>query len=510
MTLTSQFVTALPGTPYAPPQLKAVEAKNMNIAPLTAGVDQTLTTIELAYRYVPWFRTACKLRASAMMGFPLELANEAGDDVSEDPEYQPVMLWTRKLLYRVEMNKVKYGAAYHLLESNRFGLNTTPRFIPSPVVQPLVDYDHFGLTGFNVAYYGYSGQYKLNQMLWIWEPNDESEIWPGPSDGAAALKASGLLYAIEEMVNRYMGSGGVPITAVRTPATTAPEERVKLENWFTRFAGGFRNAFKFLVVDTKTEFEVIGSQMKDMESVPLTASERDNVAVALRVPPTVIDGKSANYATADSEMTGFYLNTVIPESEMFEPELNTQLYQRLGLTLKFKPDELRVMKGIKKLEAAAVFALTGGKPMLSVNEARAMVDFDPVLLPNGEPDPQYDELTPPPPKVVSAFGQPAASGGSPGNLPQLTSGASGGSAGSPDAKGLLALMKQSLAQFKAGEPATVDVWFDHELQAASSGNMIRSIYGNHLPHAGGLSLQERAIVALEKYNALAAGSVSNG
>lgn len=503
----SQFVTVTPGSVYAPPELKSLDAKSMNLAPLTAGVDQTLTTIELAFRYVPWFRTGCKLRAAAVMGFPLELANDAGEDVSEQPEYQPVMLWTRKMLYRIEMNKVKYGAAYHLLESNRFGLNITPRFIPSPVVQPMINYNQGGLSGFNVAWYTDSGQYPLDRMVWIWEPNDESEIWPGPSDGGAALKASGLLYAIEEMVNRYMGSGGVPVTAVRTPATTAPEERIKTEGFLTKVAGGFRNAFKFMVVDKGTEFEQIGSDMKDLQSVELTTSERDNVAVALRVPPTVIDGKSANYATADSEMTGFYLNTIIPETEMLEPELNTQLYQRLGLTLKFKPDELRVLKGIKQKDATAVFNLTGGKPLVSVNEARGMVDFDPVLLPNGEPDPKYDALDAPPPKVVSAFGQPAASGGSPA-LPEAASPAS---VGSPDAAAMRGLMRHSLAQFKAGQSATVDVWFDRELEAASSGNMIRSIYQSHWPRTSAApSLDERRVAALEDYNALVrAGSIPN-
>lgn len=502
----SQFVTLTPGTPYHGPELKAVEAKAMmNLAPLTAGVDQTLTTIALAYKYVPWFRTACKLRAEAIMGFPLELQNEAGDDVSEEPEYQSVMLWTRKLLYRTEMNKVKYGAAYHLLETNRFGLNMTPRFIPSPVVQPMVDYDHFGLTGFNVAYYGYSGQYPLNRMFWVWEENDESEIWPGPSDGDAGLKAAGLLYAIQEVANRYMGSGGVPVTAVMVAPTADKEERTKIEGWLAKFAGGFRNAFKFLAVDRGTEFATIGSEMKDLQAVELTASERDNVAVAMRVPPTVIDASSANYATADSEMTGFYLNVVIPESEKLEPDLNTQLYQRIGLRLRFKPDELKILKSIKQKQAQGVALLVGGKPIASINEARGMVDLDPVETPDGELDPQFDVVAPPapePPKVVVA--PVAGSTASPG-LP--TPAASPASAGSPDVNGMRALQRQSLAQFKAGQSAAVGVWFDDELEAASSGNMVRSAYLAHWPRPTA-SLDERRIAALEQYNALVlAGSV---
>ncbi len=490
--MNTQFITAV-RDPFTS------EIKMMNLSPLTRGLDQSLTTIYLAYRYVPWFRRACKLRANAIGRFPLVLENERGDDLSEKPEYQPVIQWTRSLLYRVEMNLVKHGAAYHLLESNRFGLNVTPRFIPTALVQPLIDWSGAGLTGFHIGLIGSAGDFPLNRVVYVWEPNDESEVWPGPSDGEAALKASGVLYAIDEMVNRYMGSGGVPVTAVRVPATTPKEEREKVENFLSKLAGGFRNAFKFLTVDKNTEFETIGSEMKDIMSVELTATQRDNVAVAIGVPPTVIDGKSANYATAESEMTGFFMNTIIPEAEMLEPTLNVQLYQRLGVTLRFKPDELEVMQAIQLEQSKGVIELVG-KPILSVDEGRAIIEYDP--LPGGLGEWKKPEPPPAPPTLPGQV--PAGSAASAGSLPEPQP--------EPAAQ-MRSWLSQSLALVKAGSPASAGTPFDDELIAASSGNAVRRIYEAHWPRAKSAppdDLFSRAVNALEHYNALARGSNHDG
>jgi hypothetical protein len=476
--------TVTPGTLHRPPEVKSTITAQM--LGLNRSADAPITTVAYAYQTVPWFRTACKLRADALMNMPLELQNEAGDDVSEEPQYQPVLLWTRAMLYRIEMNLVKYGAAYHLLETNRFGLNHTPRFIPTNSVMVQSNYVD-GVTGFHISGIG-TFPLKSGRVVWAWEPNDESEILPGTSDGEAGLKAAGLLYAIQEMANRYMDSGAVPITAVSVPATVDSSEYPKMEGWLTRAATGFRNAFKFLIVKKDTEFTKIGSEMKDIMAPELTATERDNVAVAMRVPPTVIDGKSANYATAESEMVGFYMNTVIPQASMLEPLLNTQLYQRLGLTLKFQPEQLDVMQAIQMMQAEGVSKLVD--IVLSKDEARAVIEYDPI--PGGLGEWKKEE----PPVIVAPDGKPMPGQAKP--MPDEDE---------DDAPAKMkAWLDTSLAQVKSGQPATVGAPFDDELAAASSGKMVRRIYEAHWPRVSAppeQSLQERAVLALEKFNALA-------
>lgn len=446
--------------------------------------DASITTVDIAYRFVPWFRRSCKHRANQVGRFPLSLETANGTEVSEDPQYQGVMNWTRSLLYHAEMSKVKYGAAYHLLESNRFGLNTTPRFIPTPFVTPQTNMTK-GLTGFRISFI--RDTVPLDKMVYIWEPNEESEIAPGSSDGEAALKASGLLYAINEMANRYMKSGGVPITAVKVPSAVSEDERQKIGGWFERMAVGFRQAFKFLVVSDKTEFETIGSQMKDIQATELTDSQRKEVAVALGVPPTVIDGTAANFATADAAYFSFMADTIIPEVEFLEPLLNEQLYSRLGLRLRFKPDELEIMQTSQLQQAERAQALTGGKQVISVNEARDMMGYEEV--------PQGGWSTPTP-TPAPTFGASTA--------------ASAGSVAEPDEDVMKAWLDASLTAYKGGSPATVGAWFDNELESASSANMVKRIYAAHWPKPQAQSWQQQAVAELARFNALAEGVSHHG
>ncbi len=505
----SQFVTAERNPFFGTPELKS-----LNLTPLTGGRDLSQTTMQVAYQSVPWFRRAIDLRANAIASFPLELQDDNGEDVSEQPEYQAIMLTTRKMLRRIERNLCKYSACYHLLETNRYGLNATPRFIPTHFVYPKVDYEIFGVVGFIISWVKTSGDYPLDKLIWIWEPNDESEIWPGPALGEAGLKAAGILYSIQEMLNRYMGSGGVPVTAVLVPPTTDKPEREKIEGWLAKFAGGFRNAFKFLAVDKNTEFRQIGSLLKDMESDKLTTQQQEEVAVAMEVPPSVINGKAANFATAESEMVGFYQNSIIPRTEWLEPELNTQFYQkRLGLTLRFKPGELKVMQILQQKQAMGVATIVG-RPFVTVNEGRGMVELDPITLDDedGTPDPRYENLDGVAEPAVAPAASPASAGSiaqaqpaaSAGSVVQADPGASSASGASGDAAQMRSWLATSLSMVKAGSPATVGAWFDAELAAASSGNAVRRIYEQHWPRAEKApTLQERAVAALERYNDLA-------
>ena len=64
----------------------------------------------------------------------------------------------------------------------------------------------------------------------------------------------------------------------------------------------------------------------------------------------------------------------------------------------------------------------------------------------------------------------------------------------------------ALAQVKAGQAATVGAPFDDELQAASSGRMVRDVFEHHWPKAAKSAapvddVRLRAIIALEQYTA---------
>ena len=384
-------------------ELKAISLPGLSLR----GSDYSLISVDLAYRYVPWFRRACKGRANDAGRFPLALEID-GEDVSEGDEWQAVMNWTRRLIYQQALNVTKYGAAYHLIESNPAGTRFEPRHLPTQSV--IIESNMLtGLTGFRV---NGIGPIPLKKMLWLWEQNDLSEVEPGSSDGEAALKAAGLLYAIEEMVNRYMKSGGVPITAVMVPTSTSREDRDILRTWFERMAAGFQNAFKFLAVNKDTTFQQIGNSLKDTVSVELTDQQRDNVAVALGVPPSMLAGKSSDESNSRSEKMQYYSGTVIPFVEMLEPLLNERLYARMGVRLRFRPEMLDVMQESQVAQAQAIASLTGGKQVLSVRTAIEWMG----LNADDELDRLEDEkeaappppAAPPPDRARTGYGAPCA------------------------------------------------------------------------------------------------------
>lgn len=444
-----------------------------------------LTTTDEAYQTVPYLYRACTLRANTVAAIPYSILS----DGEELEEHAQIDTWLTNALYMAELSRVLYGAAYFLIEANRFNENITPRYIPRAYVSPAVDPVN-GVTGFRVSFV--SESIPFDKMIYIWEPNPASEVAPGPAPAYVALQAAGVLGALDAMASQYFRNGAVPITAVKVPPSAGKEERAELKTWFQRFASGLRNAFGFLPVSQGTEFETIGATLKDSQASELTDSQRINVAVGLGVPPTLLNGNSANYATANSEMMGFYLHTVIPSAKYIQQKFNTQLFERMGLELRFDFDKLEIMQAQLLEQAQAVSELTGGKAIISVNEARGLLEMEEV--PGGDWKEESTTVTPPP-----QFG--AASTAS---LPAPVA------EPDDDEEQIKAWMTASLTLYRAGSGAAVGTPFDAELTGASSANHVKRIYSAHWPKSTPATWQERAVSELARYNTLAEGAKRNG
>ncbi|HEY4720198.1 MAG TPA: phage portal protein, partial [Anaerolineae bacterium] len=188
--------------------------------------------------------------------------------------------------------------------------------------------------------------------------------------------AAGLLYAANAAPARFYAGGFVPVTLVTVPLTTSKADIDKLENFFRRMATGLKKMFSVLGVYEGTKTETVGHRLKDSITPEITASARDDVAVALGIPPTVLDSTSANYATASSEMIGFYVNTIFPECTFIESAMNEQFFIPLGLRFCFDEELHEIMQTIQLAQGQSVITLTG-KPPLTVDEGRAMLGYEP-------------------------------------------------------------------------------------------------------------------------------------
>lgn len=422
---------------------------------LTRGVaDVALTSVEYAYQSVPWLYRACTLRAQAVSALPWDVV-DAGDDTPLDGVrgFSDHRVWLQDVIWMAELSRTLYGAAYFLLERNRAGAMITPRYVPAPLVTPDVD-ETGDIRSFRIALVGGGGPRSPDSIAWTWNPNPFSERAPGVAPAAVALQSAGILLAISQMVTRYFASGAVPVTAVLVPPSTPRQDRDRLENWLTRVAGGVRNAMKFLALNRDTEFRQIGSSLRDTIVADLTPQQRDDVAVALGVPPTVIDATSANYATASTEMLSFYLTTVLPEADSISAHLTRRMFARAGARLMYHRGRVEVLQSAQLEQARVVQSLTGGQAIMTVDEARSWIDLPPL---DGESD---------------------------------------GDGGAEIAQ-MRAWRALALEQARGGSPISTGAPFDAELRSASSPGMVRRIFESRWPRS---DWRERAIAELRRFN----------
>lgn len=441
--------------------------KLMDLSALTRGLsDVTLATVEYAYQSVPWLYRACTLRAQAVSSLPWDIVDESDTPLDVVRGFSDHADWLHDLLYLAELGRTLYGAAYFLLERNRVGAMLTPRYVPAPLVTP--DVDETGrIRSFRVALLGGGAERAPDTVAWTWAANPFSERSPGIAPASVALQSAGILLAISQMVTRYFATGAVPITAVLVPPTASRADRERVEGWLTRVASGVRNAMKFLAISKDTEFKQIGSSLRDAVVADLTPQQRDDVAVALGVPPTVIDATSANYATASTEMLGFYLTTVLPEADAIAAHLTRRMFARSGARLVYHRERVEVLQTAQLDQARVVQSLTGGQAIMTVDEARSWIDLPP-LTPEPEPEPE--------PEIESV-------------------------------RTMRAWRALALEQVRAGSPVSVGAPFDHELRSASSTGMVRRIFDAHWPRD---DWRSQALMELRRLNDHLEHSAGNG
>lgn len=156
--------------------------------------------------------------------------------------------------------------------------------------------------------------------------------------------------------------------------------------------------------------------------------------MAMGIPFSLLYSAAANFATAQMDNLSFYQKTVVPRCDMIEEALNDQLLKPLGLTLEFDPDQLDVYQAAQVEQAKAVRGLVG-KPILTVNEGRAMLRYDPLAEEGAN-----RITTPVPPAIAANAGQLPA--------PGQSRPAAGDAAGAGNGEGEPSVMKALLTELR--------------------------------------------------------------
>lgn len=357
----------------------AVQDRYYNfITPVNEAVVGNLTPLS-AYTLVPWLFRAVRLRAQGVSRMPFTL--ERGEtDVTDAPEFASLISGMKRRLFLTEASKCLTGSAYWLKETNVYGLNLTPRFVIPGSITPYGN-ERDGLLYFSRS----SGQVtrlEKHQVVYFWNENFTCEYLPGLGEANVALAAASMLYALDAFTAQFFNQGAVKVTVFPVPTGTQQEEVDRLQNFLRRRLTSVRNAFRMLVMRASDKLSpvVIGSDIKDTEAPELTALQRDNVAAALGVPASVIDGRSSDDSNSRSEKTAFVTDTLIPECEFIAEVANEQLFAPYGIKLVFHPERLDIMQSIQLDQITAVATAVGG-PVLTQDEGRDLLGYGPLNTP---------------------------------------------------------------------------------------------------------------------------------
>ena len=273
--------------------------------------------------------------------------------------------WQNKIGFMPNPNKTfklisqaldRGGCAYLLKSQNRGRVTKELKWLAPSTITPKLDADS-GLTGFKRQV----GSKQIpdllpDQVVYFWLADSDVEVgppqaWPLKS----ALSAAGVLGNLNEFISKYFERGAIRPTLVFVKGAPSKEERERMEKWYQTLMGGIKRAFQWKIFNADTvDTKQIGDGLDQLQDQTLTADQRQDVALALGIPQTILFANSANYATSESDIKNFYDMTIVPRCEFIASIFNEQLLDPLGLSLVFSPESLDMYQEDENSRAQAL------------------------------------------------------------------------------------------------------------------------------------------------------------
>lgn len=158
------------------------------------------------------------------------------------------------------------------------------------------------------------------------------------------------------------------------------------ETRWKRVFRGVRNAFKVLVVgggERGVAYTPVTAPPKDLAMVELSSEVRRAICAAFGVPPVLVGvWEASNYSTHEWRRS-FYTETIMPELDFLEDEINNQFVSRFwpNVRIKFDVSDIEALREDELKRNQALSIAVGGRWM-TPNEARERAGLPP--LPGGD------------------------------------------------------------------------------------------------------------------------------
>jgi len=323
-----------------------------------------INTTSQAYAYVPLIYRAVKLRANALASVSVSVYR--GDTEIEWP-FQ--VKWSR-FISMTSAAKSWCGAAYWVKRDNPYNPKNiewlNPFTMKAPVMQP--DGSLQFRQEINGAQFGPWQEQEIIYLKDFINPTDD--IGPGVSPVQVAMTEAGLLRYLSRFASKFFESGAMPLTIIGIDGSMDADEVKRVEGFFKKQVSGISNAWRVLAMRMRGTMkpEVITPKMSDMAMGDVYDQAVKNIAFAFGIPESMLRN-DANRASAEENRLSYWQDTVRPDGNGVEADLNEQLFNPMGLEIVLNWEQLDVFQEDESNRAGSLESLVNaGVPLLPAME----------------------------------------------------------------------------------------------------------------------------------------------
>ena len=247
------------------------------------------------------------------------------------------------------------GSCYLFRERSVATTKALRYHLPSSV-KPIINKTTGALEYFERPVNGVQKHFKVEDYVYFWLPDPYVEIGPAHSYPAlAAANACGVLMNVDMFAESFFERGAIKAMLLTVTGMPGNAERQKLAEWWSRVVAGIKNAFGAAVIDAESvKPVVVGEGMKELENVTIGQEKREDIAIALNIPMSILFANAANYATSQQDELNYLNKNIIPRCLFIESVLNEQIFDDLGLHWEFLPETLDAMQEDEVERSAAM------------------------------------------------------------------------------------------------------------------------------------------------------------
>src|SRR3990167_9133507 len=325
------------------------------------------------FRLIPTIYRGVTLRGMSVANVPFALLTKRGKDFDVSGDWQNKLGFLpnfKLLLNLVEMSLCLTGRAYLFRERNIATTRMLRYLLPTSVTPDLKTKQEFdkrnqptGVVNLEIKFKrmveNVERTFTPDDIVYFWLPDPLIELGEAVNYPCrAAANAAGGLKNVDIFASKFFERGAIKALILSVKGSPPKDERERLESWFRSMISGVKNAFaaKIFGADTVTA-TTIGEGLKEIDNPTLGKDKREDIAVSLGIPMSILFSDAANYATAQQDDKNFYDKTIVPECEFIASIFNDQVFKEFGYRLVFRPDEMDIYQEDENARAQSLSLL---------------------------------------------------------------------------------------------------------------------------------------------------------